>query len=70
MIALAISILWFLLGALIFLGVVWLVLYAVKIFLPVPGPIEKAIWCIVLILCLIYLLMALSGGAPVFPHYR
>lgn len=62
MIALAISILWLLIGVIVLLGVVWLALYVVKLFAPVPSPIENAIWAIVLILCLIGVLTLLAGG--------
>lgn len=62
MIGLAISILWLLIGVIVLLGAVWLALYVVKLFVPVPAPIEKAIWAIVLILCLIYALMLIAGG--------
>lgn len=61
MISLAISLLWFLLGAIVLLGVVFLILYAVKIFLPIPPQIEKVIYVVVLILCLIGLLMLFAG---------
>jgi hypothetical protein len=40
MIALAISILWFLIGLIIILGVVWLALYVVKMFAQIPARIE------------------------------
>ncbi len=62
MIALAISILWLLIGIIVLLGVVWLALYVIKLFVPVPGPIEQAVWAIVLILCLIGVLTLLAGG--------
>jgi len=62
MIALAISILWFALGLIVLLGVVWLLLYGIKLFVPVPAPIEQVIWVIVLILCLIAGLTMLLGG--------
>jgi hypothetical protein len=62
MIALALSILWLLIGVIVLLAVVWLALYVIKLFAPVPDPIEKAVWAIVLILCLIGALTILSGG--------
>jgi hypothetical protein len=62
MINLAINILWLLIGVIVLLGVVWLALYVVKLFAPVPAPIENAIWAIVLILCLIGVLTLLAGG--------
>ncbi len=66
MIGLAISILYLLIGIIVLLGVVWLALYVVKLFVPIPDPIEKAIWAIVLILCLIGALTLLAGGGGSF----
>jgi hypothetical protein len=62
MVGLAISILWLLIGVIILLGVVWLAIYVVKMFVAIPAPIEKAIWIIVLILCLIGALSLIAGG--------
>lgn len=62
MVGLAIDILWLLIGVIVLLGVVWLALYVVKLFLPLPGRIEQAVWAIVLILCLIGALSLLAGG--------
>ncbi len=62
MIELAIAILWMLIGIIVLLGVVWLALYVVKLFCPIPPRIEQAVWAIVLILCLIGALSLLAGG--------
>ncbi len=62
MVSLAITILWLLIGVIVLLGVVWLALYVVKLFAEIPAPVEKAIWAIVLILCLIGALTLLAGG--------
>lgn len=62
MIELAIGILWLLIGLIALLGVVWIALYVVKVFTPVPEKVEKAIWLIALILCLIYGLTLLTRG--------
>lgn len=62
MIALAISILWLLIGVIVLLGVVWLALYVVKLFAEIPVPVERAVWAIVLILILIAALTLLAGG--------
>ena len=72
MISLAIGILWLLIGIIVLLGVVWLVLYVIKMFVAVPIPIERAVWAIVLILCLIYALMLIAGGGVPrgLPLYR
>jgi hypothetical protein len=70
MIELAISILWLLIGVIVLLGIVWLALFVVKLFVPLPDKIETAIWAIVLILCLIGALSLLAGhggiSAPAF----
>jgi hypothetical protein len=68
MIGLAISILYFLIGLICLLGVVWLALYVVKMFIVIPDPIEKAIWVIVLILCLIGALSLVAGGSALPFH--
>jgi hypothetical protein len=62
MITLAISILWLLIGIIVLLGIVWLALYVVKQFANVPDKVEKAVWAIALILCLIGALTLLAGG--------
>ena len=62
MIGLAISILWLLIGVIVLLAVVWLALYVVRMFVPIPPPIENGIWVIVLILILIGVLGLLAGG--------
>lgn len=72
MIALAISILWLLIGIIVLLGVIWLFIYVVKLFCAIPAPVEKAIWAIALILCLIggLTLLAGGGGEMHFPAIR
>ena len=62
LIALAISVLWLLIGVIIILGIIWLALYVVKMFIAVPERIEQMIWVIVLILILIAVLTLLAGG--------
>ena len=62
MVGLAISILWLAIGIICVCGCIWLLLYAIKLFVPIPGRIEQLVWVIVLILCLIYALTLLSGG--------
>jgi len=70
MIPLAISILWLLIGVIILLGVIWLALYVVKLFIGIPDTVEKAIWAIALILCLIGALSLLAGGGANVPHFH
>lgn len=66
MIPLAISILWLLIGIIVLLGVIWLFIYVVKLFFTLPEKVEKAIWAIALILCLIGGLTLLAGGGGGF----
>ena len=71
MIELAISILWLLIGIIVLLGVIWLFIYVVKLFFALPDTVEKAIWAIALILCLIggLSLLAGGGGGVHFPRW-
>lgn len=69
MISLAIAILWLLIGIIVLLGVVWLALYVVKLFCNIPDPVEKAVWAIALILCLIGALTLLAGGGVNSLHF-
>lgn len=72
MIALAIDILWLLIGIIVLLGVIWLFIYVVKLFFALPTKVEQAIWAIALILCLIggLTLLAGGGGELHFPSIR
>lgn len=70
LISLAISVLWLLIGVIIILGVIWLALYVVRLFVAIPTTIEKAIWAIVLILVLIAALTVLGGGGGGISHFR
>jgi hypothetical protein len=62
MIGLAISIWWLELGVLAVCLVIYLLLYCVKIFVPIPAPVEQVIWLVVLILIIIAALGLLAGG--------
>jgi bacteriorhodopsin len=63
MIALAISIMWLVIYAIILAGVVWLVLFGInKFIVPIPTRVEQAIWFIVLLLVIIAFLTLLAGG--------
>jgi hypothetical protein len=65
MLALAISVLWFLIGAIVLAGVVWLVIYGIEKFIqPIPERVVQGIWFIVLLLILIGLLSTLATGSP------
>jgi hypothetical protein len=65
MIALAISLLWLLIGVVIVALIIWLVLYGLKNVagIPVPQRAEQAAWFIFLILIVIYALYAVEGGS-------
>jgi hypothetical protein len=64
MAAIAIQILWALIGFIVLCGVIWLALYIIQVMTgtPVPDRIQQGIWLIVLLLALIFLLTALVGG--------
>jgi hypothetical protein len=64
-----ISLLWFLIYAVVLCGVIWLVLYGLKTVagIPIPDRLEKGLWFVVMILLLIYLITALVGGGSI-PH--
>ena len=64
MIDLAISILWLALGIIVLLGVIWLLLYGIRLFTPIPPRIEQLVWVVVLILILIGVLSLLAGHEP------
>jgi hypothetical protein len=66
MAAMAIQLLWLLIGAIILAGVIWLVLYGIKQFItPIPERLEQGIWFIFLLLIIIYAIAAfVSGGVP------
>jgi hypothetical protein len=63
MTTIAINLLWLLIGAIILAGVVYLVLYGIKTFItPIPPKVEQGVWFIALILVLIGVMTALTGG--------
>jgi hypothetical protein len=72
MAAIAINVLWFLIGLIILCGVIWLVIWVVEQFImPIPDQIKKGVWVIVLLLALIALIGALVGGGGFhFPAIR
>ncbi len=70
LISLAISILWLLIGVIIILGIIWLALYVIKMFVPVPERIEQMVWIVILILILIAVLTLLAGGGGGFRGFR
>lgn len=69
LIDLAINILWLVIGIIVLLGIVWLALYAIKMFVPVPDTVEKAIYAIALILIIIAGLTLLAGRGGIAPSF-
>jgi hypothetical protein len=70
MIAIAISVLWLLIGAIVLCGVIYLVLYGLKNIagVPIPARVEQGVWFIVLIFILIAVLTILAGGGTSMFH--
>ena len=65
MAAIAVSILWFLIGVIILAGIVYLAIWVIESFVtPIPEMIKKGIWVVILLLCLIYLISILFMGGP------
>lgn len=69
MINLAIEILWLVIGIVLLLAAVYLALYVIRMFTPIPDRLEQAIWVIVLLLCVIGVLSLLAGGGRL-PFWR
>lgn len=75
MISLAISILEFAIGVIIVAACIFLAFWGIRQFVAIPPVLEKLVWVIFGIMCLIFLLIALNGsigGAggfrPLFPQ--
>ena len=65
MVAIAISVLWFLIGLVILCGIVYLAIWVIEQFVyPIPERVKQAIWVVVLLLALIWLLSIITGGGP------
>ena len=63
MAAMAISVLWFLIGLIVLAGVIYLAIWVIETFIfPIPEQIKKGVWVIVLLLALIALISVLVGG--------
>jgi hypothetical protein len=65
MIAMAISLLWLLIGVIVLCAVIWLVIYGITNIagVPIPERIIQAIWFVVAILIIIGILTILAGGS-------
>jgi hypothetical protein len=64
MIAIAINLLWILIGVIIICAVIYFVFYVLRqvMAIAIPQRVEQAVWLIVLILVIIALLSLLAGG--------
>ncbi len=64
MIAMAIAVLWLLLGVVVLCAVIWFALYVVQSVLgiAIPERVVQAIWLVVLILVIIAILTIIAGG--------
>jgi hypothetical protein len=68
MMAIAISVLWFLIGLIILCGIVYLAIWVIEQFvMPIPQRVKQGVWVIVLLLALIALLTALTTGGAHLP---
>lgn len=62
MIAIAVNVLWFLIGLIILAGIVYLAIWVIESFIyPIPERVKQGVWVIVLLLALIALLGVLTG---------
>lgn len=63
MLAIAISVLWFLIGLILLCGVVYLAIWVIESFVrSIPPKVKQGVWVIVLLLALIALLTMLATG--------
>lgn len=67
MLAIAINVLWFLIGLIVLAGIIYLAIWVIENFIyPIPERVKQGVWVIVLLLALIALLTALVGGGGTF----
>jgi hypothetical protein len=63
MAAMAVQVLWFLIGLIILCGVVYLAIWVIEQFIqPIPEKVKQGVWVIVLLLAIIALITAIAGG--------
>jgi hypothetical protein len=68
MAAIAVSLLWLLIGAIVLAGVIWLVIYGINNFItPIPERLVQGIWFIFLLLIIIYAITAFMSGGVSHP---
>ena len=71
MVAIAISVLWFLVGLIILCGIIYLAIWVIEAFIyPIPEKVKQGVWVIVLILALIALISLLAGGGDIMSPFR
>lgn len=64
MVAIALGILWFLIGLIILCGIVYLAIWVIEQFVTaIPEKIKQGVWVIILLLALIALITVLMGGS-------
>jgi formate hydrogenlyase subunit 3/multisubunit Na+/H+ antiporter MnhD subunit len=67
MLAIAINVLYFLIGLIILAGIVYLAIWVIEQFIyQIPERVKQGVWVIVLLLALIALLTVLAGGGTTF----
>ncbi len=63
MLAIAISVLWFLIGLIVLCGIIYLAIWVIESFVTaIPEKIKQGVWVIVLLLALIALITVVAGG--------
>jgi hypothetical protein len=72
MAAIAVSVLWFLIGLIILCGIIYLAIWVIESFvIAIPEQVKKGVWVIVLLLALIFLITSLVGGGGMhMPAFR
>jgi hypothetical protein len=64
MLAIAIAVLWFLIGLIILCGIIYLAIWVIESFVyAIPEKVKQGVWVIVLLLALIALITVLAGGS-------
>jgi hypothetical protein len=67
MLAIAVNVLWFLIGLIVLAGIVYLAIWVIEKFIyEIPEKVKQGVWVIVLLLALIALLTVLAGGGSTF----
>jgi hypothetical protein len=68
MAAIAINVLWFLIGLILLCGVVYLAIWVIEQFvIAIPEKVKQGVWVVILLLAIIALITAVVGGGFHFP---